>query len=85
MTNKKNVLKNVFNIKNKDEEENCLPTIFWFPKMHKNPSGATFIIAFKKCINKKPTQYITSVFKLCFKQFENYHEKLHNYMWTKIF
>ena len=81
----KNVLKNVFNIKNKDEEDNCLPTIYWLPKMHKNPSGARFIIAGKKCINKKLTQYITSVFKLCFNQFESYHKKMHYHTWTKTF
>ena len=30
--------------KNNDEKCNCLPCIYWPPKMHKIPSGARFII-----------------------------------------
>ena len=79
------ILKDVFNLKNEDEEYNCLPTIYWLPKMHKKPSGARFIIAGKKCVNKKITKHITSAFKLCFKQVESYHKKSHYYSWTKTF
>ena len=48
-----NTLDSVFGLKNNDEEFNCLPYIYWLPKMHKMPSGARFIIAGKKCINKQ--------------------------------
>ena len=47
-----NTLDSVFGLKNNDEEFNCLPCVYWLPKMHKIPSGARFIIAGKKCINK---------------------------------
>ena len=40
-----------FELKNNDDQFNCLPGIYWLPKMHKKPSGARFIIAGKKCIN----------------------------------
>ena len=45
-------LDSLFGIKNNDGEFNCLPCNSWLPKMHKVPSGARFIIAGKKCINK---------------------------------
>ena len=38
--------------------------IYWFPKIHKIPSGARFIIAGKKCINKQLSKHVTSAFKL---------------------
>ena len=81
----KDTLNKVFHLKNEDEEFNCLPTIYWLPKMHKKPSGARFIIAGKKCINKKLTQHITSAFKLCFKQVDSYHRKTNYFTGTKTF
>ena len=48
-----NTLDSVFGLKSNDEEFNCLPCIYWLPEMHKIPSGAKFIIAGKKCINKQ--------------------------------
>ena len=53
-----NTLDSVFGLKNNDEEFNCLPCIYWLPKMHKIPSGARFIIAGKKCINEH-SNYVT--------------------------
>ena len=38
------------------------------PKMHKIPSGARFIIAGKKCINKQLNKHVTSAFKSTAKQ-----------------
>ena len=43
----------VFGLKNNDDELNCLPCIYWSPKMHKILSGARFIVAGKKCINRQ--------------------------------
>ena len=81
----KDTLNKVFHLKNEAKEFNCLPSIYWLPKMHKNPSGAGFIIAGKKCINKKLTQHVTSAFKLCFKQVEGYHRKTNYFTGTKTF
>ena len=58
----------VFRLKNNDKEFNCLPFIYWLPKMHKIQSGAKFIIAGKKCINKQLNKQVTSAFKLCYSQ-----------------
>ena len=63
-----NTLDSVFRLKNNDEVFNCLPCIYWLPKMHKIPSGARFIIAGKKCINKQLSKHVTSAFKLCYNQ-----------------
>ena len=43
--------------------------------MHKLPSGARFIIAGKKCINKQLSKYVTSAFKLCYNQIDACHKK----------
>ena len=69
-----NTLDSVFGLKNNDEEFNCLPCIYWLPKMHKILSGARFIIA-AKCINKQPSKHVTSAFKLCYSQIDTYHKK----------
>ena len=45
--------------------------------MHKIPSGARFIIAGKKCINKQLSTNFTSAFKLCYSQTDAYHKKKH--------
>ena len=65
-----NTLDSVFGLKNNDEEFNCLPCIYWLLKMHKIPSGARFIIARKKCINKQLSKHVTSAFKLCYSQID---------------
>ena len=58
-----NTLDSVFRLKNNDKEFNCLPCIYWLPKIHKISSGARFIIAGKKC-NKQLCKHVTSAFKL---------------------
>ena len=70
-----NTLDSVFGLKNKNEESNCLPYIYWLPKMHKISSCARLIIAGKKCINKQLSKNVTSAFKLCYRQIDVYHEK----------
>ena len=61
-----NTIDSVFGLKNNDEEFNCLPCIYWLPKMHKIPSGARLIIAGKKCVNKQLSKHVTFAFKLCY-------------------
>ena len=68
-------LDSVFVLTNNDEEFNCLPCIYWLPKMHKLPPGARFIIAGTKSINKQLSKHVTSSFKLCYSQIDAYHKK----------
>ena len=50
---------------------------YWLLKMHEIPSGARFIIAGKKCINKQLSKHVTSAFKLYNSQIDEYHKKKH--------
>ena len=58
-----------------DEKGKQLPIMYWIPKMHKNPSGARFIIASKQCSTKQISKAVSNAFKLIFHQIENYHKK----------
>ena len=58
-----------------DEREKDLPTMYWIPKMHKDPPGARFIIASKQCATKKISKSVSSAFKLIYNQIENFHKK----------
>ena len=58
-----------------DEREKDLPIMYWIPKMHKNPSGARFIIASKQCSTKQISKAVSNAFKLIFHQIENFHKK----------
>ena len=78
-----NTLDSVFGLKNNDEEFNCLPCIYWLPKKHKIRSGARFIIAGKKCINKQLSKHVTSAFKLCYSQIVAYHKKSILFQWNQ--
>ena len=69
-------LDSVFRLKKEDEEFNCLPCIYWFPKIYKILSGARWIIAVKKCINKQLSKHVTSAFKLCESQIVVYHKNI---------
>ena len=73
-----NTLDSVFGLKNNEEEFNCLPCIYWLPKMHEIPSGARFIIAGKKCINKQLSKHVTSAFTLCYSHIDAYHKKTYS-------
>ena len=61
ITNHANKLKTEFNVDVKDENL-CLPSVYWLPKMHKNPSKARFIIAAPKCSVKPLSKAITFYF-----------------------
>ena len=82
--NNKIILLIVFGLKNNDEELNCLPCIYWFPKMHKILSDARFIVAGKKYINKQHSKHVTSAFKLCYSQIDAY-KKAPYFTGTKTF
>ena len=73
-----NTLDSVFGLKNNDKEFNCLPCIYI-------PSGARFIIAGKKCINKQLSKHVTSAFKLCYNQIDAYHKKTYYFSGAKTF
>ena len=75
-----NTLDSVFGLKNNDKELNCLPCIYWLPKMHKIPSGARVIIAGKKCINKQLSRHATSA---CYSQLDAYHKKNILFQWDQ--
>ena len=51
--------------------------------MHKMPSGARFVIAGKKCINKQLSKHVTSAFKLCYSQIDACHKKPHYFSGAK--
>ena len=58
-----------------EDEEKDLPSMYWIPKMHKDPSGARFIIASRQCSTKKISKSVSSAFKLMYHQIENFHKK----------
>ena len=76
-----NTLGSVFGLKNNDEEFNCLPCIYWLPKMRKILSGARFITAGKKCVNKQLSKHVTSALKVCYSQIDAYHKKNTLFQW----
>ena len=55
-----------------NEENRCLPHIYWLPKLHKNPTKARFIILALKCFLKPLLASITAFFKILFHQIEDY-------------
>ena len=58
-----------------EEGYETLPIMYWMPKMHKNPSGARFIVASSKCSTKPLSKSISYIFKLIFEQVQNFHLK----------
>ena len=42
--------------------------MYWFPEMCKNPTGARFNIAVRKCSSKTLSRTVAKAFKLIFKQ-----------------
>ncbi len=57
------------------ERNNCLPVMYWLPKMHKNPIDARFIVASSTCATKPIASAVSKVFKLLFQQIRNFHAK----------
>ena len=64
-----------FGIKNVPVEQHCLPHMYWFPKKHKTPSKARFIVAAPKCSVKPLSKSITAIFKMFQKKIEAYNAK----------
>ena len=84
VSNQKNVLKKKFNLDVSTENE-CLPHIYWLPKMHKNPCKFRFIIAAPKCSIKPLNKVMTAILKLLFNQIEKYNQKSCFYSGVKSF
>ena len=80
-----NTLDSVFKLETNGRKFDCLPCIYWIPKMYQIPSGARFIIAGKKCINKQLNKHATSAFKLWYSQIDAYHKKSYNFSGAKTF
>ena len=57
----------------------CLPSICWLPKLHGSLAKNTFINEAQKCSLKPISKYITSVFKLMFKQTQSYTSKVYSF------
>ena len=77
-------LKQRFNL-DVNSDNQCLPQIYWLPKMHKTPTKFRFIIAAPKCAIKPLSKSITSIFKLFYNQIETYNNKSHFYSGVKTF
>ena len=56
-------------------KQNSLPSMYWIPKMHKNPIGARFIVASKNCSTKTLSKVVSKVFKMLFSHVERFHKK----------
>ena len=52
-----------------------LPIIYRLAKLDKNPTGARFIVASRKCNTKTSSKTATKTFELIFKQIQSFHEK----------
>ena len=72
-----NTLDSVFGLKNNGAGLNCLPCIYWLPKMHKIPCGANFMVAGKKCITKQLSKHVTSTFKPSYSKVRCVSQKKH--------
>ena len=68
-----------------EEEMEVLPSMHWTPKQHKTPSKARFIVAAKRCSTKKLAQNLTEIFKMFYRQIENYNRKSHFFSGIKHF
>ena len=69
-----------FKVTEKEKKHYLLHT--WIPKMHKNPTGARFSIAFKIFSAKQFSKSVSNIFKLIYSQIESFpkHAKfLSNY------
>ena len=56
------------------KKEKTLVIMYWIPQMHKNPTGARFIIASKICFTKQFSKFVSNIFKLVYYQIENFHK-----------
>ena len=51
-----------------------LPTLYWLPKLHKNPYGSRFIAASCKCTTKPLSKLLTTCLSAVIKHFKEYCE-----------
>ena len=65
-----------------EEGMDCLPSMYWIPKLHKNPVGNRFIIASPKCSLKALLKDVTPILKLFQNQIKSFHDK--NRVWTGV-
>ena len=56
------------------DKELDLPAMYWTPKKYKQPTGKRFIIASKQCSTKQISTAVSIVFKLIYRQVENFHK-----------
>ena len=61
------------------------PIMYWFPKLHKTPIGARFIIASKNCSTKPLSGVIFKIFKMLFKHNKDFNNKSRFYSSYKKF
>ena len=61
------------------EKEKTLPNMYWISKMHKNTTGASFIVVSKICSTKQISKSVSNVFKFVYSQIENLHKKINSY------
>ena len=59
-----------------------LPSMYWIPKIHKNPIGFRFIIASPSCSLKPLAKDLTAIFRLFYQKIERYHQK--GKLWSGI-
>ena len=64
------------------EGMDCLPSMYWIPKLHKVPVGNRFIIASPKCSLKPLLKDVTPILKLFQNQIKSFHDK--NRLWTNV-
>ena len=65
-----------------DEKMEKLPSMYWIPKLHKNPIGERFIIASPECRIKPLLKDVTCILKLLQNNVSNYHDKRR--VWTNV-
>ena len=58
-----------------DSEHECLPSFYWFPKLHKTPYGTRFIAPSNKCTSKRLSSLLTSCFKTILIHYKQYCEE----------
>ena len=57
------------------QSEQCLPIVYWIPKMHYTPPRRRFIIASSTCSTKPLSKLVSMAFKHIFNQIRNFHLK----------
>ena len=67
------------------DRDHKLPIMYWMPKMHKEPTGARFIVASSSCSTKPLSKAISNVFKLIFNQVHKFNLKAKFYSKFNLF